>query len=111
MSANPKPDLQEVKTKFASFRANRQGKKEIPENLWSAAVALLDHYPFQVVWQELRLKPEYLKWRAGLAKDNETPRRAKSAKFLTLTSQELTEINPQSNKQIAPASFNQTLEC
>lgn len=111
MSANPKPDLQEVKAKFASFRANRQGKKEIPENLWAAAVTLLDHYPFQVVWQELRLKPEYLKRRAGLAKDNKTPRREKAAKFLTLTNRELTEIKNDTNKQPAPASVNQALEC
>lgn len=113
MSANPKPDLQEVKSKFASFRADRQGKKEIPENLWAAAVALLDDYPFHVVWRELRLKPEYLKQRAGLLTDNKLPRRgrAKTTKFLTLTSSELTEIKPQTNQQITHNSVNQVLEC
>ena len=87
MSANVQPDLQEVKSKFDSFRADRQGKKELPENLWSEAVALLDHYPFQQVWRELRLKPEYLKRRAGLAKEKKVARRERTPKFLTLTSQ------------------------
>ena len=111
MSSNPKPDLQEVKSKFDSFRADRKGKKELPENLWAEAVALLDHYPFQVVWRELRLKPEYLKRRAGLVKDNEVPKRERSPKFLALTSSELTEIKNAANKKIALPSVNQALEC
>jgi hypothetical protein len=104
MSANPKPDLQDVKSKFDSFRADRKGKKELPENLWAEAVALLDHYPFQAVWRELRLKPEYLKRRAGMAKDNEAPKRERSPKFLTLTSSELAEIKNDRNKKIAAQS-------
>jgi hypothetical protein len=56
MSAKPKPNLEEVKSKFESFRAERKGKREIPEDLWAAAVALLQDYSFQEVWQQLRLK-------------------------------------------------------
>ena len=114
MSAKPQLELQEVKSKFESFRADRQGKKELPENLWAEAVALLAHYPFKVVWRELRLKPEYLKRRAGLAKGREVARREQTPKFLTLTSSELAEIKNDSNKKIAPASVasvKPALEC
>ena len=111
MSANPNPDLQEIKLKLERFRADRKGKKEIPEHIWEEAVALLEHYPFQVVWRELRLKPEYLKRRAGVVKGNKLPKREKSAKFLTLTSSKLTEIKNETNKQITSPSINQTSEC
>ena len=111
MSANPQPDLQQVKSKIESFRAGRTGKERIPENLWAAAVALLDHYPFNVVWRELRLKPEYLKRRAGLVKDNEAPRRKKAAKFLALSAGELTAINNGANKNVTALSVNHGVEC
>lgn len=111
MSANPQTELEQLKSKIESFRAGRTGKERIPENLWAEAVALLDHYPFQLVWRELRLKPEYLKRRAGIGKDKEAPRREKSPKFLTLTSSELTEIKNDTNKKLVPPAVNETVEC
>ncbi len=111
MRANPQRDLGEVKSKFESFRAERKGKREIPEDLWAEAVALLDHYPFQKVWQQLRIKPTYLKRRAGFGKGNERPTQEKASQFLTLSSSQLTEIKPQTNKKIAPASINKSMEC
>ncbi len=111
MSANPKPDLEEVKSKFESFRAERKGKRELPEDLWAAAVALLEDYPFQVVWQQLRLKPTYLKRRAGLAKEEEAVRREKSLQFLTLTNSQLTQIKQQSDKKLAATTVNQGMQC
>src|SRR5437879_6086966 len=112
MSANPQPDLQQVKSKFENFRTGRVSKERLPENLWAEAVALLDHYPFNVVWRELRLKPEYLKRRAGLGtKDSEAPPRKKPAKFLALTAGELTAIKDGVNKKTAAQSANQASEC
>src|SRR6266850_695863 len=111
MSANPKPDLQQVKSKFENFRAGRVSKERLPEKLWAEAVALLDHYPFKVVWRELRLKPEYLKRRAGLAKDRSTPSREKPPKFLALTTGELTAIKDGANKNVTTLGANQASEC
>lgn len=111
MSANPQSDLQQVKSQFENFRARRTGKERLPENLWAAAVALLDHYPFKVVWRELRLKPEYLKRHAGLAKDRAAPTREKSPTFLALTTGELRAIKNGTNKKIAALSVNHGVEC
>ena len=51
MSVNPITDLEQVKIAFEKFRAERPagGKARLPENLWAAAVALLDNYPFKQV--------------------------------------------------------------
>jgi len=109
MSANPKPDLEEIKSKFESFRADRNGKKRLPENLWADAVALLDHYPFSVVRSELGLKPEYLRMRAEGGKGKPTSPVRKKSKFLTLTSQELTTIG--TSKNITAPLSNKAGEC
>jgi hypothetical protein len=106
MSAKPQADLQEVKSKFENFRAARVGKEKprLPENLWAEAVGLLEHYPFKLVWQELRLKPEYLKQRAGLAKESKAEGRKRAAKFLALTTGELRAINNGANKNVTTLS-------
>ena len=109
MSANAKPDLQELKTKLANFRAGRVGKERIPENLWAEAVALLDHYPFNQVWQELRLKREYLQQRAAVAKGRRAVPIKKNPKFLTLTEHQLTTINNGASKN--DAALNQAAQC
>jgi hypothetical protein len=115
MAANLKVDLEEVKIAFEKFRAGRPagGKARLPEKLWAAAVALLDHYPFKQVWQELRLKPEYLKRRAGMASKKSTAApKEKSLKFLKLNTDELTAINNGANKNIiASSSTHQESEC
>lgn len=119
MAANLKADLEEVKIAFEKFRAGRPagGKARLPENLWAAAVALLEHYPFKQVWQELRLKPEYLKRRAGMASKKSTAAaKEKSLKFLKLNTDELTAINNGANNGankniIAQSSINQRSEC
>ncbi len=72
MSANPKPDLQLIKTVFENFRAGRTGKERLPESLWRQAIALLEHYPFAVVCRELRLKANYLRQRAAALKQGGT---------------------------------------
>ena len=103
MSVNPKSDLEQIKTKFASFRAGRAGKERLPEELWALAIGLLAHYPLMVVCRELRLKPEYLKQRAEAAQQGKTDKfkfqqsvqklgtRPKShQQFLSLTASDLT---------------------
>src|SRR5437870_5320281 len=72
MSANPKPDLEQIKTAFENFRVGRTGKERLPENLWSQAITLLDHYPLKVVCRELHLKPDYLRKRAEAVQKGST---------------------------------------
>ena len=114
MRANSKPELQDVKTIFESFRAGRTGKERLPENLWAAAVELLDHYPFREVWRELRVKPEYLKRRAELAKGRPTQpvekKIEKKKKFLALTACELTAINNGGKKNVADPLPTQAID-
>ena len=109
MTANPKADLEQVKIALENFRAGRTGKERLPENLWAQAVALLEHYRFNQVWQELRLKPEYLKRRAGMAKDKSAPSIIqRSPKFLTLSTDELAAINQGANKKLAKNGIAQS---
>ena len=106
MSANPKPDLQQVKTIFETWRAGRVGKERLPEHLWASAVALLDHYPFSVVCRELRLKPDYLRKRMGTARQQMQPTAKRD--FLSLTAGQLIDIPISAKtKQISAA----TTEC
>ena len=112
MSANPQPDLQQVKSKFESFRAGRVGKERLPENLWAEAVALLDHYPFRVVCRELRLKADYLRQRAKAAKGESAQAVKKKPEFLAITGRELRAIKNGASKNVAAFSTNQSLtEC
>src|SRR5438132_559896 len=93
MRADPKPDLQQIKTIFERFRAGRVGKQRLPGDLWAAAVALLDHYPFNVVCRELRLKPDYLRKYAESAKGEPIGSDQKKPNFLALTGRELSAIS------------------
>lgn len=106
MSANPRPDLQQVKTAFENFRSGRVGKHKprLPENLWAAAVGLLDHYPFDVVWRELRVKPNYLRKRATAAKGLPPQPVAKKPKFLALTARDLRAINSDPGENVTSRS-------
>ena len=112
----PKADLEEVKQAFENFRAGRseRGKGRLPQHLWAAAVELLEHYPFNQVWQELRLKPEYLKRHAHQAKDKSTPSVKKRAKFLTISASQLATINNDqngNNNNITAQAAHQAREC
>lgn len=111
MSANPIPDLQQVKSIFENFRAGRKGKERLPENLWRAAVELLDHYPFREVWRELRVKPEYLRRRVEEAKGRPAKPVQKTPHFLTVTGRELTAYKDGASKNAAALSANQAAEC
>jgi len=49
-----KPDLEDVKAQFASWRRERRGKS-IPENLWRAALRLLERYSSSTICAALGL--------------------------------------------------------
>jgi hypothetical protein len=113
MSANPKGDLEQVKIAFENFRGGRRGKERVPENLWSQAIALLEHYPFRVVCRELRLKPNYLRQRAEavekgsrekfkLHRSVKRPRANPQQDFFRLTARDLSALPSQT--QLLPSS-------
>jgi hypothetical protein len=108
MNAEPQPELQQVKTAFKNFRAGRvdNAKPRLPEQLWSQAIALLEHYPFAVVCRELRVKPKYLRQRAATVQQSgiekfRLPRPAKKSRtkpqqdFLPLTARDLSVMPSQ----------------
>jgi hypothetical protein len=103
MSANPKPDFEQIKRAFENFRAGRTGKERLPENLWAQAITLLEHYPFRVVCRELRLKPDYLRRRAA-AKGVSVAAKKPKPQFLTLTSSELKAIKNNAGVALASAT-------
>jgi hypothetical protein len=111
MSANAKSDLEQVKSIFEKFRAGRQGKERLPENLWTAAIELLEHYPFREVWRELRVKPEYLRRRAEEAKGIAAKPVEISPHFLTVTGRELTADKDEAREKVAGILPNQASEC
>src|SRR5262245_54828500 len=85
MKEKSSPDLHFVRTEFEAWRARRIGRKRIPESLWAAAVALLDHYPLNLVSRELRLSPKELRKRR-LVNGQKPPQRKRSQQtFLELS--------------------------
>lgn len=114
MSAEQKPDLEQVKRAFESFRAGRSGKERLPENLWGQAIALLEHYSLSVVCRELRLKPNYLRQRAQAVRQGsrekfklhnsaKKPRAKPQQDFLSLTASQLSSV-PISTQLLQPNS-------
>jgi hypothetical protein len=49
-----KPELEEVVSQFEAWRAKRHGRL-IPDELWEAALSLLDRYPPSTICRHLRL--------------------------------------------------------
>ena len=113
MSANPQADLEQIKRAFENFRAGRTGKERLPENLWAQAIRLLEHYPFRVVYRELRLKPEYLRRRAAAAKGIAVAaiKNKPKPKFLTLSSNELTAIKNEAGAATMPSAPATGAQC
>jgi hypothetical protein len=56
-----KNDLERVREEFEFFRAGSIVRRELPEELWSKAVGLLERYPINVVSRELRVNWQRLK--------------------------------------------------
>jgi hypothetical protein len=90
INSTQSPDLEQVKALFAAWHATRRsGKERIPENLWTAAIALLAIYPISVVCRELGLKPDYLRKRAQATGFKLSPKRKSKREFLSLTAGQL----------------------
>jgi hypothetical protein len=55
MPLAPSDDLARTRILFEEWRATRQGRSKIPEELWQAVVALQDRYSASQLCRELRL--------------------------------------------------------
>jgi hypothetical protein len=55
MSVSSSDDLARTRVLFEQWRATRQGRSKIPEELWQAAVALHGRYSASQLCRELRL--------------------------------------------------------
>ena len=59
MKKNPSPNIDVVRKEFEAWRATRLKHREpIPQNLWQAAIKLLDHYSSSQIVRELRLNSQ-----------------------------------------------------
>jgi hypothetical protein len=54
-SSTSSDKLSEARKAFDQWRNNRQKREPIPDELWTMAVQLLEHYPVTLVKRELRL--------------------------------------------------------
>lgn len=63
----PKPTLEEVGHRFATWRNQRRARSRIPKGLWQAAVELCAERPIYQVSSALRLSYNDLKWRVQRA--------------------------------------------
>jgi hypothetical protein len=61
----PALDLDQVKAEFQAWRKRRVGRERIPEHLWAAAIALLNHYPISTIQKQLNLNLKQLKQRSA----------------------------------------------
>ena len=55
MSLSPSDDLAHTRVLFEQWRATRQGRSKIPEELWQAVVSLHDRYSASQLCRELHL--------------------------------------------------------
>jgi hypothetical protein len=55
MTLSPSDDLARTRVLFEQWRATRQGRSKIPEELWQAVVALHDRYSASQLCRELHL--------------------------------------------------------
>ena len=62
MPLAPSDDLARTRILFEEWRATRQGRSKIPEELWQAVVTLQDRYSAFQLCRELRLSDECLLW-------------------------------------------------
>ena len=96
MNKSQTADLKQVREEFDAWRAQRTSQTQrIPETFWAAAVALLEHYPINVVSRELRLEYKQLKRRYAAIKDETVSAevsRPVPETFLSLNAGELTEM-------------------
>jgi hypothetical protein len=111
-------DLATARAELKVWRATRKGKERIPEKYWDAAIALLEHYPFQKVRKELNLNTKQLKQRAEAKGIKTTQRqykernavphsRSNNQTFLKVSAGELINSPPSANTAQLPKASEQ----
>ena len=79
-----KPTLQDVLTRFETWRKSKKPGSRIPKCLWAAAVDICDvHSPCEVS-RALRLNHTELKRRYAIATEKTEPQQPTSARFVEL---------------------------
>ena len=105
-------ELNQVRSEFQAWRAAKTGRERIPENLWSAAITLLNFYPIKIVCKELRLNAKQLrKRREGINQPPTQPKRRGKGQFLELTGRSLINTNSLANntQELLSPQLNQSI--
>ena len=85
METKPHPTLEEVKSQFTTWRANRANKKSpIPDNLWEAAVTLTDRYSLHKISKTLHVNHTALRDQVALRKTSNSTACLEPASFIEL---------------------------
>lgn len=110
MEAVKSPDLTSVKVEFEKWRAARQGRERIPEQLWQSAVSLLANYSFNEVRKELHLNPrqfqKHAQVSAGSKLNYKSPRGRKAARQQDATPKPFLEVSPSLLAKTLPETSN-----
>lgn len=90
-------DLNSIRAEFEAWRSQRKGRERISENLWAAAISLLDYYPVTKVCRELKLNLKQLQKRSkSNGKVVRQGRKTRKA-FLEVSAGDLSKVLPLSN--------------
>ncbi len=82
-------DLTRTRHSFERWRAKRQRRTRIPEDLWDRAISLLDHHPITRVARALRLDPAELRKRRLASHPPLMPNSAPQPHFLEALASDL----------------------
>jgi hypothetical protein len=101
-------DLDSIGAEFESWRAQRKGRERIPEQLWAAAISLLDYYTVNKVSRALKLNSEQLQKRSKSNGNLVKQRRKSKGAFLQVQAGDLVKTLPLSNSIELPTTNEQT---
>jgi hypothetical protein len=105
-----KPELEVVVKKFETWRAKRQGR-HIPDELWNAALSLLDRYAPSTIYRHLRLDAgrfKQIREARGVVKGIRTVGRVRSGstrKRRPVTTKPVTALAPRSKGFVEPPAL------
>jgi hypothetical protein len=98
-------DLNSVRAEFENWRTQRKSRERIPENLWAAAISMLDYYPITKVSRELKLNLKQLKKRSKHNGKVERQNHKSKKAFLEVSAGDLVKTLPLSqNAEVSNAS-------
>ena len=92
-------DLARTRRSFELWRAKRQRRTRIPEDLWDKAISLLDHHPITRVARELRLDPAELRKRRLAAHPPPVPNSSPAPHFLQV---QVSDLSPATAETLTP---------